>query len=102
MNNIMQTYNELMNVKNPNNGLPIYFEYVSKYRRILVVLDGSTWTIKVSFKGDARHIKSFEKIYGDKSIAFAWAKQIASNRDIFMGSSFIVKEAIGQTLIDRN
>lgn len=101
MNNIMQTYNELMNVKNPNNGLPIYFEYVSKYRRILVVLDGSTWTIKVSFKGDARHIKPFEKTYGDKSIAIAWAKQIASNRDILMGSSFTVKEAIGKTLIDR-
>lgn len=97
----MSTYAELMNVKNPVIGLPIYFEYVSKYRRVLLVKDGSSWIMKVSFHGDAKHIKSYKHTWGYKQDAYADAKSTVAFRDILMGASFTVKEAIGKTIIDK-
>jgi hypothetical protein len=96
---IMQTYRELVQVKNPSIGLPIYFEYVSAYRRIVVVLDDSTWTIKCSFKGMAADLKPFEKTYGDKEVALAWAKAMAQNREVILSHTLTVREAKGKYCI---
>ena len=98
---IMQTWNELKAAKSPVNGLPIYFEYVSKYRRVLVLNDGNTWVLRVSYKADAKNIPSWEKTYGDKSVCFAWANVQVENRNIVVSPAFTIIEAKGKTLINR-
>ncbi|WP_431129691.1 hypothetical protein [Flagellimonas flava] len=62
---------------------PIYFEYLSKYRRIMVLGDSSGHIIEVSYKGV--DVPAWSKRYKEKEHAIAWAKQIAENRDICLG-----------------
>lgn len=98
---IMQTWNELNAMKLPVSGLPIYFEYVSKYRRVLVLKDGNTWMLRVCYKADAKNIPSWGKTYGDKDVCFAWANTQVENRNIIVSTAFTIVEATGKILINR-
>jgi hypothetical protein len=58
----MQTYQELMNVrKGPATGAELFYEYVSMYRRVIMVKDGSGWEMRVSYHGFAKELKSWTK-----------------------------------------
>ena len=71
---------------------PIYYEYVSKYRRITVLGDNSGFEIEVSYKGV--DVNDWSKRYRVKSHALSWAKSIATNRHIQTKSIGII-EPIG-------
>lgn len=84
---------------------PIYYEYVSKYRRILVTSEtgkncfGETvecFITEVSYKNC--DLKAWSKTWGDKQVAIGWAKVYAGNRDIVLGR-LTIKEPIGKQLI---
>jgi len=96
----MQTWNELTALKFPINGLPIYFEYTSKYRRVLVLKDANTWILKVSYKGSAKNIPRWEKTFGDKETCFGWANVQVDNRNIIVSPAFTIVEAKGNILIN--
>lgn len=76
----------------PKNGVPLYFEYVSKYRRVTVVGIGRGFELRVNYKGIA--VKDWSRSYGDIATAMAWAKVQADNREITTGS-LTIREAIG-------
>jgi hypothetical protein len=98
---IMQTYNELMNAKKqPARSAELFYEYVSPYRRVVMVLDGSTWELRVTYHGFAKELKGCVKTYGDKSICAAWTLAQVNNRDIRMGC-LTIKEAPGKVIINR-
>lgn len=99
---IMQTYNELVNARKKNHvrSAELFYEYVSPYRRVVMVLDGSTWELRVTYHGFAKELKGWFKTYGDKSICAAWTKVQVANRDIRMGC-LTIKEAPGEVIINR-
>lgn len=97
---IMDTYKELIAIRKPSSGLPIYFEYVSKYRRVLIVKDQNTWILRVSYKGTAAHIKTWQKTYADQSVCKAWAMVQANNTEILISPMLTIREAIGKVIID--
>lgn len=101
-NTIMQTYKELTAIRNQSTGQAreLFFEYASKYRRVTMTLEGSTWVLRVSYKDVARELKTWEKTYGDKEICAAWTRTQVENRNIIIGSLTII-EATGTILINR-
>ena len=80
-----KTWNITDNVYNRpvTSGLPISYEFVSKYRRVLVVGEGSGFELRVSYKG--LPVNPWSKRYGAKEDAIAWAKVQSSNNSIVMG-----------------
>jgi len=74
----------------------IHLEYVSKYRRVLVLADGSGFVISVSYK--LVDVKPWENRYGTLSLAMAWANAQIKNREIYLGSLTII-EAPGKRII---
>ncbi len=93
---IMDTYKEIASVKNPVVGRRIYFEFVSKYRRVIVVADGSGFEIETSYKG--LELASWTKRYGDLAIAMAWAERISANNEILLGC-LTLREPKGKRII---
>jgi len=88
------------------NSRPLYYEYVSKYRRIIVTSETGKncfnetvecFIIEVSYKGVG--LKTWSKTWCNKSDAIAWAKTYAENREINIGGRMTIKEAIGKQLI---
>lgn len=98
---IMQTYNEIVSSrKEPVKSVELFYEYVSAYRRVTMVLDGSTWCLRVDYRGFAKELKAWEKTYGDKDVCAAWTKVQVENRNIILGS-LTIKEAPGKVIINR-
>lgn len=99
---IMQTYRELQAAKAQPAGQAkeLFFEYASKYRRVTMTLEGRTWVLRVSYKGFAAELKTWEKTYGDKDLCAAWTWAQVENRDIVIGS-LTIREATGTILINR-
>lgn len=77
-------------------GSPLYYEYVSKYRRVTVVGNGNGFELRVHYKG--LPIKDWSRTYGVKEDAIAWAKTQADNRELLLGA-LTIKEAPGRRLI---
>jgi hypothetical protein len=97
----MQTYNEIVEArKQPVRAAELFYEYVSEYRRVVMVLDGSTWELRVTYHGFAKELKGWFKTYGDKDVCAAWTKTQVANRDIRMGI-LTIKEAPGKVIINR-
>lgn len=67
----------------PKTGLRLYYEFVSKYRRVIVVEEGNGFELRVSYKG--LPLKPWSKRYGVKEDAVAWARVQAANTSIAMG-----------------
>lgn len=80
----------------PTMGLPIYFEYVSKYRRVVVVGVGAGFELRVTYKGIP--VPAWSKNYGYKGDALGWAKVQSENRDILFGC-LTIKEPLGKRII---
>lgn len=98
---IMETYNELLQVRNePAKSAELFYEYVSPYRRVVMVKDGSGWEMRVSYHGFAKEIKSWAKRYGDKDMCAAWTKVHVGDRNIRLGI-LTIKEAPGRVIINR-
>jgi hypothetical protein len=98
---IDQTYQEILRARRPEpvRSRRLYFEYVSKYRRIIVVEDAGGFEIEVTYKADAKHIPSWTKRYGAVGMAIAWAEAIADNREIRINGIMTIREAPGKRLI---
>lgn len=88
------SYNDTVYYQRPS-GNPIYFEYVSKYRRVLVVGVGRGFELRVSYKG--LPVKNWSKNYGVKEDAIAWAVVQSENREISFGC-MTIKEPTGKRL----
>lgn len=98
---IMQTYNEIVNARKiSGKSCELFYEYVSPYRRVTMVLDGTTFCLRVTYRGFFSELKAWEKTYGDKEICAAWTKAQIENRDIKIGS-LTIKEAPGKIIINR-
>lgn len=95
-----QTYMEIKACYAPaSNGRPIFYEYVSDYRRIVVLGNNPGFEIRTEYKGFAKEfIKTWSTHWGDKSIAIAWAKYYAQNRNIVCGNLTII-EKVGRQII---
>lgn len=82
-----------------SNARPIYFEYVSDYRRIVVLGEDSGFQIRTEYKGFAKEFcKTWSTYWGQKSDAIAWAKYYSQNRNIVCGNLTII-EKIGKQII---
>ncbi len=79
-----------------NMGNQIYFEYVSKYRRIVIVGEVNGFELRVTYRGI--DIPSWSKNYGKKEDAIAWAKASSANRELVIGC-LTIKEAVGKQII---
>lgn len=100
-NTIMQTYSEIVNArKEPTKSSELFYEYVSSYRRVTMVLDGATWCLRVTYRGFFSELKAWEKTYGDKETCAAWTNIQVANREIGRGC-LTIKEAPGKILINR-
>lgn len=83
---------------------PIFYEYNSDYRRIVVLgspeyHEDKGFEIRTEYKGFAKEfIKTWSTHWGEKSAAIAWAKCYAENRNIICGNLTIV-EKIGTQII---
>jgi hypothetical protein len=97
----MQIYKEIQESrKEVERSAELFYEYVSPYRRVIMVKDGSGWEIRVSYRGFAKELKSWTKRYGDKDICAAWTKAQVANRNIVLGC-LTIKEAPGKVIINR-
>ena len=82
-----------------NNARRLYYEYNSKYRRIIVIGEGSGFVIETSYKGFAKEFnKEWSTRWGVKEHAIAWAKCYSENRNIRCGNLTIIEE-IGKQII---
>lgn len=98
---IMQTYFEILDSrKAPAKSSELFYEYVSPYRRVVMVKDGYGWEMRVSYHGFAKELKSWVKRYGDKDMCAAWTKVHVENRNIELGI-LTIKEAPGKVVINR-
>ena len=98
---IMQTYFEIRDSrKAPAKSAELFFEYVSVYRRVVMVKDGSGWEMRVTYHGFAKEHKPWFKRYGDKDICAAWTKVHVEDRNIRLGI-LTIKEAPGKVIINR-
>jgi hypothetical protein len=80
---------------NQNKAQRIYFEYVSKYRRIVVLEHGRGFEISVTYKGFAKEYnKPYSTYWGELPDAIGWAKAYVENRNIICGNLTII-EACG-------
>ena len=85
-------------------GRPIFFEYVSDYRRIVVL--GTVdypkvkgFEIRTEYKGFAKEFNdTWSTHWGLKSDAIAWAKGYSENRSIMCGN-ITIKENTGKQTI---
>jgi hypothetical protein len=77
----------------------IYYEYNSKYRRIVVLENGSGFEICVSYKDIAKEYnKPWSTCWGEKKDALGWAKVYSENRNVSCGILTII-EKTGKQLI---
>ena len=84
---------------NISNARRIYYEYISQYRRIVVLENGTGFEICVSYKDVAKEYnKTWSSCWGVKEDAIAWAKAYSENRNIVCGRLTII-EKIGRQLI---
>jgi len=95
-----QTYQEIKTAYAPQgNARPIYYEYSSDYRRIVVLGKESGFEIRTEYKGMAKEYnKTWSTHWGVISDAIAWAKCYSENRRIICGSLTII-EKIGNKII---
>lgn len=100
MNRFWQTYQEIKASRAPeSNARPIYYEYNSDYRRIVVLGNEPGFEIRTEYKGFAKEFnKTWSTHWGDKSIAIAWAKCYSENRYVVCGN-LTIKERIGKQII---
>jgi len=100
MTRFEQTYQEIKSAYLPvSNARPIYFEYVSDYRRIVVLGKESGFEIRTEYKGFAKEFcKTWSTHWGQKDHAIAWAKCYAANRNIVCGN-LTITEKIGKQII---
>lgn len=80
----------------PSGGLALHYEFVSTYRRVIVVAEGNGSELRVSYK--RLPIKSWSKRYRVKEDAIAWAKVQAANNNISFGC-MTVKDYAGKQII---
>lgn len=101
-NSFNQTYEEIKSAYDKSvitESLQICYEYVSKYRRIVVLFDSTAYEIRVNYKLDAREYnKDFSVRWVEKDHAIAWAKTYAKNRNINFGCLTVI-EKIGDQKI---
>lgn len=92
-----RTWNKTDNVYyRPSAGLALYYEFVSTYRRVIVVAEGNGFELRVSYK--RLPLNSWSKRYGTKEDAIAWAKVQSANNDILMGC-ITIKDYGGRKVI---
>ena len=95
------TNKEIITAYNHNSSYArrIYYEYVSQYRRIVVLENGNGFEICVSYKDIAKeYIKSWSSCWGEIADAINWAKAYSENRNIVCGILTIVEKR-GKQLI---
>lgn len=80
----------------PFTGLALHYEFVSTYRRVIVVAEGDGFELRVSYK--RLPLESWSKRYGVKEDAVAWAEVQAANKDISFGC-MTVKDYAGKRII---
>lgn len=96
----MQEYKELQKLRSAvTSGQAILFEYVSAYRRVVVLQTGSAYQVRTTYKGLCRELKEWSTYWGDKAVATAWAETYAANREIILSGILTIKEAPGKRLI---
>jgi hypothetical protein len=104
MNRFKQTEIEIKAAYSPiYTARPIFFEYSSQYRRIVVLGDtnypNGGFEIRIEYKGFAKEFnKTWSIRWKQKIDALAWAKCYAENREIICGN-LTIKERIGSQLI---
>jgi len=82
-----------------SNARPIYYEYVSDYRRIVVLGKDYGFEIITEYKGFAKELnKTWSTHWGVKADAIAWAKCYSQNRNIICGGLTII-EKVGKQII---
>lgn len=95
-----QTYQEILACYAPKStARPIYYEYVSDYRRIVVLGNENGFEIRTEYKGFAKEFcKTWSTFWGQKPDAIAWAKCYSQNRNIVCGNLTII-ERVGKQII---
>ena len=77
----------------------LYFEWVSQYRRIVVVEDGSGFEIRVTYKGLAADCKPWSTRWGVLSDAMGWAQFYADNKEVRINRCLTAKDFNGKRII---